>query len=619
MKNLTLKLLVMIFCEMFTLNVNSQTQLKKWYFASTQVDMTPTIPHISSIPNSSVSTVNYGTGMYKSDNLYGLPQFYISDGNVYDGKNNLFGTLSAYQPSISEIAIVPFDGNNGCGQDKYYIIYTSSGFINSDVMYSIVDMNASSCGTVINGGALSTIFGNFCGIAVGKLSGGQRFAYIATGEEIYKMVITNSSISTPQQIAHIPNEFFQNVEMDISPDGSMLAFVYERDLLVTNPYHIIFLNSSGNFVSHVSYNVGNNATQGGRGVEFYKEPNGNIKLMVGAGMSGIFSIDPNNPTTNQIQVNNTQNYGYSQIELASNGKIYAAGPTDIMAIDINGTSPIINPLARITLTAPSISLWTTPSVPFYTLVDQIDDEDINPITKGTMCLDLYTKDDEPPGPDDTGEEPNPDWGAFYLSKDIFVHPPSNPSPAGHIHYNPEFDQFNPGVPHWAFVTVRNPSCRDYNAATGDVIHLYWAKASTALSWPYNWTAGNTISCTNSSGVSTTPDLGGEILPPQPIPNIPAGGSVDIPFQWVVPDPDPYFGCSDWQHFCLLSTIEATSIDDVVLGGLLGTSTWTNTKNFNNIAWKNMTIVAGGAIVANEECNNDARFGGTIGIMKILFS
>ncbi len=609
MKNSIFKLTLGCLILISTIQVHSQNQLKKWYLSTNQVDMTSSVPGVSAIPNSTVHAINYGTGMYKSDNFSSTPQFYISDGTVYDGSNNQFGPLNAVQWTTGEIAIVPFAGNDGCHQDKYYLLYTAHNFTNSSVYYAVIDMNSGECGQLINWGTslATTIPAQLTGIAVGKLNGGQRFAYVSGGNAIYKMVITNSGITAPQQIASIAGEDFDNQEMDLSPDGSMLAFTYNRIFGAANPYHIIFLNSSGDFSSHTSFNVGTDNLEGGRGVEFYVDPSGVTKLIVGAGSDGIFRIDPLNPTVGQFQVLNTNSYGHSQIELASNGKIYAAGTTDVLAINVSGANPVVNTGSNISLVAPSLT--NSFNGPFFTLPDQIDGENLDPITKGTMCLDLYTKDDELPGPDDTGIEPNPDWGLFYVSKDIYVHRPNYNNPSDHTSWNPIFS--NPNPPHHVYVVVRNRSCRDYTPATGDVVHLYWAKASSALDWPYNWSAGNTTTCSDPGGAITHPQLGGEISPAQPIPAIPAGGYAEVPFQWTIPDPDPYYGCATWDHFCLLSRLEAPSIDDLIL--FEGTSTWMNTKNHNNIAWKNLTIVDGVPFVDNTECANDIKVGGTIGI------
>jgi serine protease len=107
----------------------------------------------------------------------------------------------------------------------------------------------------------------------------------------------------------------------------------------------------------------------------------------------------------------------------------------------------------------------------------------------TSAQNVYMKDT----PTDTGLEPNPDLGPMWVSEDIWVRtspdpgyqpypfpeasPPWTPLP----HQNPEYRDPKYSVPNYVYVRVRNNGA---SASTGtERLRLYWAKASTGLSWP----------------------------------------------------------------------------------------------------------------------------------------
>jgi len=108
--------------------------------------------------------------------------------------------------------------------------------------------------------------------------------------------------------------------------------------------------------------------------------------------------------------------------------------------------------------------------------------------------DLYMKDT----PADTGVEPNPDPGAMYVTQDIWVRQnaisgyqpyPYVADPAwltavGTLHQNPEYRDPKYSKPNYVYVRVRN---RGSTASSGtERLRVYWAKASTGLSWPNQW-------------------------------------------------------------------------------------------------------------------------------------
>ncbi|MBL9167283.1 MAG: tyrosinase family protein [Verrucomicrobiales bacterium] len=105
--------------------------------------------------------------------------------------------------------------------------------------------------------------------------------------------------------------------------------------------------------------------------------------------------------------------------------------------------------------------------------------------------DLYIRDT----PSDTGAEPCA-GGDMYVSEDIWVR--TNPDPAWQpypfnaasppwtpaAHQNPEYRDPKYSTPNYIYVRVRN---RGGAASTGNErLRVYWAKASTGLSWPAQW-------------------------------------------------------------------------------------------------------------------------------------
>jgi hypothetical protein len=110
------------------------------------------------------------------------------------------------------------------------------------------------------------------------------------------------------------------------------------------------------------------------------------------------------------------------------------------------------------------------------------------------AADLFIKD----CPADVGAEPNGACSVYYLSEDIWVRQnpmsgyqmvPFAADPAwltsvSPLHQNPEYRDPKFSKPNYLYVRVRN---RGSTASTGlERLRVYWAKASTGLSWPAQW-------------------------------------------------------------------------------------------------------------------------------------
>jgi len=108
-----------------------------------------------------------------------------------------------------------------------------------------------------------------------------------------------------------------------------------------------------------------------------------------------------------------------------------------------------------------------------------------------------------------------------------------------------------------------------------ILKLYFSKASTGLSWPVHW--DNYYQMVGGSNV-----LHGDFIGDIPIPTTPSN-EVIVKIPWYPPNPADFV--NEVHHFCLLARIESAT-DPI---GAEGASVWNNTRNNNNIAWKNVSV------------------------------
>ncbi len=121
-------------------------------------------------------------------------------------------------------------------------------------------------------------------------------------------------------------------------------------------------------------------------------------------------------------------------------------------------------------------------------------------------------------PADKGVEPNPDTGPMWVSQDIWVRNAPDPgyqpypfmesSPPWTLpaHENPDYLDPLKGRPNYVYVEVRNHSQSASSTGT-ERLRLYWAIASTGLSWPTQWVD-------YQPGGPGTPLYGAEITKPR---------------------------------------------------------------------------------------------------------
>ncbi|MDH7445635.1 S8 family peptidase [Aquimarina sp. 2201CG14-23] len=165
---------------------------------------------------------------------------------------------------------------------------------------------------------------------------------------------------------------------------------------------------------------------------------------------------------------------------------------------------------------------------------------------------------------DDGTEPSS--GTMYTSPDIWVR---NNDDGVLTHQNPEYKLLSPN---WIYVRINRKDCSNLDDGT---LKLYFSKASTGLSWPIHW--NNYYQMVGPNNI-----LHGDFIGDVPIPTSP-DNEVIVKIPWYPPNPADF--TNDIHHFCLLARIESAT-DPI---GIEGTSVWNNTKNNNNIAWKNISV------------------------------
>jgi hypothetical protein len=174
--------------------------------------------------------------------------------------------------------------------------------------------------------------------------------------------------------------------------------------------------------------------------------------------------------------------------------------------------------------------------------------------------------------DDNGTEPSPISQPMWVSDDIWVRHAAD-GLTNQDHQNPRAEAANN-----VYVRVRHRGCT--GAPTlGGTLRLYWAKASTGLSWPAPW-----------DGSLTSPALMGGVIGAQAV-SVAGGSQQILVFPWTPPDPSDYaaFG-ADRAHFCLLARLETAAAAPFGMTAPETGDLFANVRNNNNIVWKNISVV-----------------------------
>jgi len=103
-----------------------------------------------------------------------------------------------------------------------------------------------------------------------------------------------------------------------------------------------------------------------------------------------------------------------------------------------------------------------------------------------------------------------------------------------------------------------------------------------------------------------------------VPVLQPGQAVVMQIPWYPPNPADFSCFSDMGHVCLLARVETSTSSPFGMATLEGTSVNTNTRNNDNIVWKNVTVVddfAGALGIASVLIRNPAR---TLARTRLLF-
>jgi hypothetical protein len=312
-------------------------------------------------------------------------------------------------------------------------------------------------------------------------------------------------------------------------------------------------------------------------------------LIVDAGPDKVFcspgSVQVGEPYTNVPNVSNNNSYSWSTLAGGSQSGqiIVGANPSSTTIFTVTATNTSFGCPANSAITDQATVIVKTNSSP-----------DI-------MIRDSY---------EDVGNPNNPETAAalgnnFWSSCDIWNRQTQDDYP---LHQNPTYGQGS----NYLYVRATNIGC---SSISGN-IRLYWSKASTANPiWNSAPGAGWTAqSCTPICTPGPNPycaDFAGQIAI-----NVPANSSTVGNTSWTVPVISPdYTNCpaaiGTDGHFCLTALFDEAGTTSDPLGTYTtgASAIFTNAKGKNNVAWKNMQIVAAGSpqaiSVGNTWIQNDA--------------
>lgn len=399
----------------------AQNQMKTWYMDNSTIDFSTVIPILNANGDPNNYPPNVANGCYgiANNTLFtvrdnavinqlGTTIFTLPTGNITVG--NLQYVTIGFGPEMI-ITQVPGD----CS--KYYIIYDricnivgNNGLVQySILMYSIVDMEANNgLGGVgaANGIALdpNNIYVNkYRGMVLSKPNGNQRYLYLGYDNKLQKYDVTTTGISFANSTTFSTLADFYTIELDISPNQTMLAMAncrYSTGNTGDPDVQLIHLDASGNVNTSLGNNgltsISINHTKKFTGIEFSPD---NSKLFVGEYLTGIKWITnlTGTPIVSSSPINNTGDYSNSQLETAFGNPpsidylIYAAKDPYLLG-SIDPVNLSFNPTAIQSFTNPFVvhsnySYFTgnLGNPDFYLLPDQQDGEDYDEKFSGTIA------------------------------------------------------------------------------------------------------------------------------------------------------------------------------------------------------------------------------------------
>jgi len=386
-------LAVLSFCIMQLISNGQSVQSRFWYTGDNIIDMssytTPVITPTNESPSQFVSN-----GAYWTNGSINETEFFVSDNTVFqdDGMGSLaqsqmYSILNTGPNSSiisSEVGVCPKPGS--C--DSFYIFYGHKYYHNGngcsayELKYHLVDRNTLSDPN-FNYGVVeydNTVFTrnltNHCPSTIPmaasreKLINGvktRQLYYLEFDNTNYKLMridITYTSVSSPVVLyTHTDGLFYSTFELELSPDGTKLAFGQSGDNVSNNtdPLKDIYMYHLNATTGALNTNLGTGGLTtinlpggptGGYpferiiGLEF--TPGGD-RLFASRAQDKIYYISnftSSPPTILNLGVSSAD-YTFSQMELVSNGGqdyiAVAKNENEVYRIyDINGSTPLTN-------------------------------------------------------------------------------------------------------------------------------------------------------------------------------------------------------------------------------------------------------------------------------------
>jgi lysyl endopeptidase len=239
---------------------------------------------------------------------------------VYDGKGTAIGTAGGSGQNFShQIAVVNVPGF--C--TRYYILwFASKGFIGVDLHAAIVDLDL---GQVLPPTVVASYSDNRGALAVGRLrADGTRLLYAMAYPKVQKFVIGSGGIVADSTLADANAAGFYPTQAVLSNDGSRLAWNDRQSGRVW----VASLDADGDLAALASYNTGSTA-----GLAFSPDRSRLFFSTTTFPAAGpISAIDLASSTFTALAASSSA-YAGSLLQLAADGRIYAASSTDLGAID----------------------------------------------------------------------------------------------------------------------------------------------------------------------------------------------------------------------------------------------------------------------------------------------
>lgn len=376
-------LFILSFCSW---SLYGQMQNQFWAFPNKYIDFKNNI--VKSFTNNS-SKINVSNGLFGSD---GTLKFYISSQNSFIDRNNTsYDNYSLYVENsrmLNEFAIIPRVNYN----NQYYILsysFLTNGSGIYELFYGGLKVN--------NDGSLSTFLNNSMADINGnlrfsnsQLGVAQSYPYLKgnnTQSDVYvvgnvdgqgkvkKIIFNHDNNSLLVETSTAVGTNFENTELDMSFDNVYLAWgtfssnsteatLYLYNTITQTLYSKSFVNT--NYISGVEFDLSNK-----RLYFSMKKPDSN---------SGIYYMDISSGNLNNTPqlIQGTSLYYNSQLEMASDYKIYFSNGTHLHRFDPNVNTPIIETNVYTVTNPQNVN-------GIYTLVDQIDGADYTDLHQSYSC------------------------------------------------------------------------------------------------------------------------------------------------------------------------------------------------------------------------------------------